>query len=119
MVCGAVSSGQSPPLLSTGNVTMLGAASVSSANFAQSWQLDATGNWPKFRQLYTATSSNNLDQQRASNQANELLQISQRYGTAWAQPGYDHAGNMTTIPSGVDPTVAMNGIYDAWNRLVS
>src|SRR5579885_3078225 len=98
MVCGAVSSGQSPPLLSTSNITMLGAASVSSANFAQSWQLDATGNWPNFRQLDTLTSSNNLDQQRASNAANEITAVAQRYGAVWAQPAYDRTGCMTTIP---------------------
>ncbi|MBS0208875.1 MAG: RHS repeat-associated core domain-containing protein [Planctomycetes bacterium] len=92
---------------------------INGVSFAQNWQLDATGNWPEFRQWDTATPTNNLDQQRASNQANEIAAITQRFGAAWAQPGYDRAGNMTTIPNGNDPTVVMNGVYDAWNRLVA
>jgi len=92
---------------------------ITNPSFGQSWELDATGNWPGFRQLDVATPGNNLDQQRASNQVNEITGVSQRYGAAWAQPAYDRAGNMTTIPDGNDPTTVINGVYDAWNRLVS
>jgi RHS repeat-associated protein len=92
---------------------------IDNPNFGQSWQLDATGNWSGFKTLDTATPANNLDQQRTSNPANELTDVTRRYGAAWVTPEYDRAGNMTSIPSGLDPTAALGGTYDAWNRLVS
>jgi RHS repeat-associated protein len=97
----------------------LGNTNVSNLTLAQQWDLDATGNWSQFMNTDPSTPANNLDQLRTSNLVNEITQISQHYGTAWAQPGYDRAGNMTTTPQPDSPTAGFSGIYDAWNRLVS
>ncbi|MDE2472976.1 MAG: hypothetical protein KGL35_30760 [Bradyrhizobium sp.] len=48
---------------------------------------------------------------------NEITGISNSFGSAWANPAYDHNGNMTTIPQPATPTAAYTGTYDAWNRL--
>ena len=63
---------------------------------AQSWNLDATGNWSGFTQ--TKPAGFQLDQQRTSNRANEITSISRRYGLDWIDPVYDKAGNMKTMP---------------------
>jgi RHS repeat-associated protein len=39
-------------------------------------------------------------------------------GSAWTQPGYDAAGNMTTMPQPNVPGSQYTGIFDAWQRLV-
>ncbi len=98
---------------------MSGAQQINNLSFAQQWRLDATGNWSGFVTTDVATPANNLDQQRVSNPANEITDVTRRYGANWVNPAYDRAGNMTTIPGGNDPTVSTNGVYDAWNRLVS
>ncbi len=98
---------------------MSGAQQINNLSFAQQWRLDATENWSGFVTTDVATPANNLDQQRVSNPANEITDVTRRYGANWVNPAYDRAGNMTTIPGGNDPTVSTNGVYDAWNRLVS
>jgi RHS repeat-associated protein len=121
----ATGPGQSPPSpFDTSTVQMLSSgdgvnSTINNVSFAQDWALDATGNWSNFRQLDTTTAANNLDQQRTSNQVNEITGLAQRYGATWVTPAYDRAGNMTTIPGGNNPTIVMGGTYDAWNRLVS
>ncbi|MBS0209634.1 MAG: RHS repeat-associated core domain-containing protein [Planctomycetes bacterium] len=92
-------------------------STIGNVSFAQSWQLDATGNWTDFQQLDVATPAGNLSQQRTSNQVNEIESISQQYGTGYAQPLYDAAGNMTYIPLPNNPGTIWFGLYDAWNRL--
>jgi RHS repeat-associated protein len=100
-----------------GNLTD-GNTAISDQSLEQDWTLDATGNWSEFKDY--ANGSLDLDQTRTSNTVNEITEISQDSGQpAWVTPAYDAAGNMTTIPSGLDPTVALSGTYDAWNRLVS
>ncbi|MGC3967595.1 MAG: RHS repeat-associated core domain-containing protein [Pirellulales bacterium] len=98
--------------LAAGNET------VNSMTFAQDWSLDATGNWSGFRQTDASDATQNLDQQRTSNAANELTGLSRRYGTNWQQPFYDRNGNMRNMPSPLDPSNGIVGTYDAWNRLV-
>jgi hypothetical protein len=39
-------------------------------------------------------------------------------GDAWSQPGYDAAGNMTTIPQPANMAGQFIATYDAWNCLV-
>ena len=85
--------------------------------FAQQWALDATGNWAKFVTTDLQAAAENLDQSRTSNRANEIISLTQRYGTPWAQPMYDRAGNMTTIPKPAVPQSILTATYDAWNRL--
>src|SRR5262249_10392327 len=55
---------------------------------------------------------------RSANTVNEITGITNTVGSAWAQPNYDAAGNMTTVPQPANPTVAYTCTYDAWNRLV-
>ncbi|MCA9091450.1 MAG: hypothetical protein KDA90_22775, partial [Planctomycetaceae bacterium] len=90
---------------------------LTSAQFAQCWSLDATGNWEGFRQSDSG-SAWSLVQDRTSNAVNEVTAISESTGPAWSTPVYSAAGNMTTIPKTSDPTSTLAGTYDAWNRLV-
>ena len=73
----------------------------------QSWNLDQLGNWSSF------TQGTDPAQTRTHNAANEITGIS----GDWVDPAYDAAGNMTTMPKGDDPTVALTAKYDPWNRL--
>jgi RHS repeat-associated protein len=89
-----------------------------SENFEQQWNLDKTGNWTGFQEDSTGGGSWTLDQSRAANPVNEITDITNTTGDAWTQPGYDAAGNMTTIPQPADMSGQFTATYDAWNRLV-
>ena len=91
---------------------------ISTFKFAQQWSLDPTGNWSDFKEDGDGDSSWDLDQSRTSNTANEITNITETSGPAWATPAYNRVGNMTTIPKPADPTASFVGTYDAWNRLV-
>ena len=92
---------------------------ITNNTFAQCWTLDATGNWAGFREDDTGDGTWDLNQTRTANTVNEITGISESAGPTWVTPEYDAAGNITTMPSGADPTIAQNCIYDAWSRLVS
>jgi RHS repeat-associated protein len=77
----------------------------STASDDKSWDLDQLGNWEGY--TYGATA-----QTRSHNEANELETISN-----WADPAYDDAGNMTSIPKPKDLANSFGAKYDAWNRL--
>ncbi|MDX1969449.1 MAG: RHS repeat-associated core domain-containing protein [Planctomycetaceae bacterium] len=94
-----------------------GHTAITSPEFAQCWTLDPTGNWQEFRQADSGDPWD-LVQARLANPVNEITGITNSTGPAWAQPAYDGAGNMTTIPQPADPTEAYTATYDAWNRLV-
>src|SRR5690606_2563705 len=83
----------------------------------QCWTLDPVGNWRGMREA-VGGSSWTLVQARASNTVNEITNITESTGASWANPAYDPAGNMTTIPKPADPTATFAGTWDAWNRLV-
>jgi RHS repeat-associated protein len=53
----------------------------------------------------------------SANPVDEITDITNTTGDAWSQPGYDAAGNMTTIPRPADMTSSYVATYDAWNRL--
>lgn len=117
---------------------------ITNPQFAQCWTLDETGNWQGFRQSDNG-SDWSLVQARTANTINEITGINASTGPAWATPGYDQNGNMTTIPRPdaalgpswsklstggwggltadgwgtmtVDPST-FTATYDAWNRLV-
>ena len=95
-----------------------GTGPITSPVLQQSWNLDSTGNWPGFSNFDQNTAANTLVQQRTSNTSNEITNIARTVGAAWATPGYDRNGNMTTIPQPAAPTSTWPGTYDAWNRLV-
>jgi RHS repeat-associated protein len=91
---------------------------VTDKTFAQCWSLDETGNWKKFLEDSDGDGTWDLNQFRSANRVNEITDISELAGPAWATPVYNRAGNMTTIPKPADPTQSFTGTYDAWNRLV-
>ena len=89
-----------------------------SGTFNQCWTLDTTGNWSGFREDDNGDGIWDLVQSRSANPVNEIMSITNAVGSAWVQPAYDAAGNMTTVPQPGDPTKAYTCQYDAWNRLV-
>jgi RHS repeat-associated protein len=99
-----------------GQLTGSPPAGVTNKNFQQDWTLDKTGNWQGFTEAATG-GSNTLVQSRTANPVNEITDITNTTGDAWTQPGYDAAGNMTTIPQPADMTKSYVATYDAWNRL--
>ena len=92
---------------------------VDDLQFAQDWTLDATGNWNRLLQTDSNDPTENLDQARKQNAANEITAIIRRYGADWPSPEYDRAGNMTLFPQPATPTSSYSATYDAWNRLVA
>ena len=88
--------------------------------------IDPTANWTDYVQKNSGTTV--LDQQRDHNMVNEIdtdevhgdadNPITENPGTAWADPVYDAAGNMTTAPWPSSLTTGLSCKYDAWNRLV-
>ena len=84
--------------------------------FKQCWSLDATSNWNGFQQSNNGTDWS-LVQERTSNTVNEIADITNTTGPAWATPAYDRNGNMNLIPQGKNPSASYAATYDAWNRL--
>jgi hypothetical protein len=95
-----------------------GHSTLNSQTFAQCWTLDETGNWKGFRQDSDGNGSWDLAQSRTANAVNEITGVTETAGPSWATPGYDPAGNMTSVPKPADPTESFTATYDAWNRLV-
>jgi hypothetical protein len=91
---------------------------ISSLELAQQWSLDPTGNWAGFKEDTDGDSTWDLDQSRSHNPVNEITDITETAGSAWATPAHDRAGNMTTLPQPADPTQTYSGVWDGWNRLV-
>jgi len=108
--------------------TQSGGAISGTPTREQDWTLDQLGNWPGF--VVKAAGNTTLDQTRYHNSVNEIdtnndhtdgpgASITASGGTPnWADPKYDEAGNMTTMPrpSALTSTYLLK--YDAWNRLV-
>ena len=90
--------------------------------------IDPTGNWTDFWQDDNGDGTWDLKQQRDHNMVNEIdtdevhgdadNPITENPGAAWADPVYDAAGNMTTVPKPAALTAGMALKYDAWNRLM-
>ncbi|MBI3860974.1 MAG: hypothetical protein HY290_03680 [Planctomycetia bacterium] len=91
---------------------------IQNPDFAQCWSLDSTGNWRNFREDDTGSGFWDLVQNRSANTVNEITAITNTVGSAWTQPAYNAAGNMTTMPQPATPTAAYTATYDAWTRLV-
>ncbi|MDX1964949.1 MAG: RHS repeat-associated core domain-containing protein [Pirellulales bacterium] len=94
-------------------------SSITNKRFAQAWPLlDPSGNWSEFTEDTNGNGTNDLDQDRTANTVNEITAITNTIGAAWKQPGYDAAGNMTSLPQPLVPTAGYLATYDAWHRLV-
>ncbi|MEM8672221.1 MAG: RHS repeat-associated core domain-containing protein, partial [Planctomycetota bacterium] len=95
---------------------------ITTKTFEQQWKLDQLGNWEEFDQDENGNGTWDLEQDRTHNDANEVTAIGLQSGGAganWADPAFDAAGNMTTIPNPDTLTASYTGKFDAWNRLVS
>ncbi|ADG67433.1 hypothetical protein Plim_1600 [Planctopirus limnophila DSM 3776] len=90
---------------------------LASTAFKQDWNLDPTGNWEGFKQSDNG-STWSIEQERTANPVNEITDITNTVGSAWADPAYNAVGNMTTIPKPKQMDEAYTATYDAWNRLV-
>lgn len=82
----------------------------------EDWGLDMTGNWKDY--LQKTSGSTDLDQDRTHNKVNEISDITETTGTAWATPVHDRAGNMTSIPKPSSLANSLSSKWDAWNRLI-
>ena len=91
--------------------------SITSPTFGQCWTLDSTGNWAGFNEAATGSTWTTV-QTRSANTVNEITGITTTTGTAWANPAYDAAGNMTSVPQPLNLGSNYTATYDAWNRLV-
>ncbi|MCH8190699.1 MAG: hydroxymethylglutaryl-CoA synthase family protein, partial [Chloroflexi bacterium] len=49
--------------------------------------------------------------------ANEITDVTETIGVAWATPAHDKAGNMKTVPRPTDLFNSYSCTYDCWNRL--
>ncbi len=91
-----------------------GKTAIDTLAFGQAWDLDQLGNWSSFTEDSNGNGSNELDQDRGHNDANEITDID----STSTYVGHDAAGNMTTVPK-PDAWSAQYGLtWDAWNRLV-
>jgi RHS repeat-associated protein len=108
--------------------TMSGGSLTGTHTFDEGWTLDALGNWGAYTQSVNGTTT--LDQARSHNVVNEIdvnisdtdspgASITASVGANWADPSYDAAGNMDSLPQTYAPTSSYTLVYDAWNRLVS
>jgi RHS repeat-associated protein len=94
-----------------------GNTAITQPTLHQGWHLDATGNWTNFTNVDQTNSANTLDQQRASNTANEITAINRTVGAPWATPAYDRNGNMSSVPQPAAMSSSYAATWDAWNRL--
>jgi RHS repeat-associated protein len=85
---------------------------ITSGTFQQQWGLDATGNWKTFKQDNDGNGTWELNQTRTANKVNEITNVTNSAGAAWATPSYDEAGNMVGIPN---PPATTTGSTPAWN----
>ncbi len=98
------------------------------------WGLSDTGNWTDYQVDADGeggypdgdyADAGDLDQDRTHNKANEIWNstpddaITEEEGqVAWARPGRNAQGNMTTATKPSSPTGTYTCKYDAWNRLM-
>jgi RHS repeat-associated protein len=92
---------------------------IEEAGYAQSWILDAVGNWDNFTtDADGAGSGQEVTEAREHDAANEITSI-----PGGITPAYDAAGNMVSGPKpGSAPGDGQTGqtyTFDAWNRLVA
>ncbi len=105
--------------LEMGTLNSSGTA-ITSPHSSQDWVLDETGNFVEFTQgnVQSGVLTTTLDQTRVHNSVNEITNITETIGAAWATPAHDATGNMTAIPQPLDLTDSFGATWDAWNRLV-
>ena len=83
--------------------------------------LDETGNINDYQIEQTPGGiplATTLDQARTHNGVNEITDITETIGAAWATPNHDDNGNMTRAVQPFNPVQNFILVWDAWNRLV-
>ena len=82
----------------------------------EDWCYDETGNWQNYDYDGPETPSEDVNQIRTHNRANEICSVSGPSGVV--QPAYDEVGNQTAdiAPGEWDNQYDLK--WDAWNRLV-
>ena len=88
-------------------------------DFTQNWTLDGNGNWANSSQTEGGTTVSQDRQTNAINQIENYNDPSDVSTSSWAVPGYDSAGNMTTVPQPGNEATGLTCQYDAWNRLAA
>ena len=91
-----------------------GKTAISTLAFRQTWDQDQLGNWSNFTQDNDGNGTNDLNQSRVYNEANEVTQID----SSVTHVAHDAAGNMTKVPTPVGWSAHYDLTWDAWNRLV-
>ena len=96
-----------------GTLNSTDTAITANQTLTENWTLDGMGNWSNYTKSGGPAP---IDQDRDTNSLNEITDYN---GTStWAVPGYDAAGNMTTMPQPGNETTGLTCVYDAWDRLV-
>ncbi len=87
---------------------------IETGTFAETWDLDALGNWEPYRYDSNADGTVDVTQNRVHNRANEITSID----SSTTHVAHDAAGNMTKLPQPGDWNDDYALTFDAWNRLV-
>ncbi len=87
---------------------------ITSDSFGQTWTLGQLGNWSNFTEDSDGNGTDDLDQDRSHNDANEITDID----SSSTHVGHDATGNMITIPQPGSWSTSYTLAWDAWNRLV-
>ena len=91
-----------------------GKTAMSTLTFAQGWSQDQLANWSNFSQDNDGNGTDDLNQDRTHNDANEITQIA----ASATHVSHDATGNMTKVPKRANLSAHYNLTWDAWNRLV-
>ena len=76
---------------------------ISNSQQQEKFNFDETGNWLQF-----VSQAPSWDQHRTHNPANQIASLTNPTGVE--QPGYDPAGNMTTMPKSGEWTVGLERV---------
>ncbi|MFO0425215.1 MAG: RHS repeat domain-containing protein, partial [Planctomyces sp.] len=91
-----------------------GKTAITTLAFSQDWDEDQLGNWTNFTEDSDGNGSNDLNQNRSHNDANEITQVD----ASATHVDHDAAGNMTKTPKPGIWSSHYDLTWDAWNRLV-
>jgi len=91
-----------------------GRTAISTLTFGQDWAHDQLGNWTTFAQDNDGNGTDDINQSRTHNDANEITQIS----ASAIHIAHDAAGNMSKSPNPASWSAHYDLTWDAWNQLV-
>jgi RHS repeat-associated protein len=91
-----------------------GKTAISTLTFGQNWDQDQLGNWASFTEDSDGNGTDDLDQDRGHNDANEITDID----ASSTHVAHDAAGNMSKLPTPASWSAHFDLTWDSWNRLV-